>query len=659
MQSHVDYLLGIYGEILSQISQDFPRLRRDCDRDSSRLLSLVKSRGLSFFMIDLPDIGKVFDRALSDGHLPRSGLPCQRPFRKGSTIPRLFKGLYLLVFDEFGVLRPVPDRQAIRYLRQLLYVAKKMKIACDDSRTWEHVREFFETDRKVRSPSLDWDCDELNVQRSGDLHFGDPCRADVGPLFGDSRVGYTDCEGPVASCFATFDAAQRAADIVAATIGRFDPSEWRPKHGPGAVADQRHTQFKYDFPNWPAKLANAFCPSTFGFANDGEWAAFASGSAYHGLFSDHEPPSKLIAVPKTLKGPRLIASEPVAHQWCQQMIMDFLTTRLSASPISSSIRFRDQSENQRFAKMASLTQSHVTVDLKSASDRLSCWVVERMFRRNPSLLLALHAARTRWISNEIDKKSPQYHLLRKFSCQGSACTFPVQSYVFCVLAVASVLHARRLPVSIINMRMVSREVRVFGDDIIIPVDGWDVLRGLLGDLGLKVNPTKTYESGNFRESCGTDAYGGDDVTPIYASTIPCVSRPESIVSCVEVHNNFASAGYWGVCRFIRSTVNRIRGLSTILLKPFGSGAFGWTDFENVGNKESKTRWNPHLQRLEIYGWRLVTRSRRFLPEVGSVLLQYFTVSRSPPRFLEGERLGVVQRPSTSLRRGWVPIDSLV
>ncbi|DAD49986.1 RNA-directed RNA polymerase [ssRNA phage Gerhypos.2_28] len=655
MKSYVLYLQGLYSAMLSDIAERFPSLRKDCERDASRLLSLVKSRGLPFLMIDLPDAGKHFDRALSNGRLTKSGIAASRPYRSGVVIPRLFKGLLLRVFDEFGVLRADSDVAAIQALRQLYYGAKKVKVSCDDSRTWEHVHEFFETDRKVRSPSLNWDEDELRIDAIRGLHFGDPCGIDPAPLFGICDSRFTDIEESLADIsYGAFDAAQRVADIVSATLGTFEGHEWRAKHGPGAVADQRHTQFKYDFPCWPAKLQNVFPMAEYGFSNLGFWADFLTSGESHNLFSEHEPPSRLIAVPKTLKGPRLIASEPVSHQWCQQIIKDYLTSRLANTPIFQTIHFRDQTENQEFAKRASHTQSHVTVDLSSASDRISCWVVERLFRRIPSLVEALHASRTRWISNEIDKNSPRFHKLRKFSCMGSACTFPVQSYLFSTLAVASVLYSRKLPVTLWSVRSISREVRVFGDDIIIPVDGWETLQGLLGHLGLKVNLQKTYDTGKFRESCGLDAYDGNDVTPTYSMTYPGVSRPESIASCVATHNNFVKRRWYRTAQFVKSRVDSLKRFRFANV-PIGSGAFGWFDHMWEGNGHLESRWNAHLHRVEYRRDALSVRSRRCLPKSDSLLLQFFTVAREPVEFLLGERLGVAERPSISIRRRWEPI----
>jgi hypothetical protein len=653
MKSYVFYLQGLYTAILSSVAEYYPSLRIDCERDVSRLLSLVETRGLPFLMVDLATAGKHFDRCLSTERLTSFGVAGFRPYRRGVAVPRLFKGLLLRVFDEYGALRAVPDVAAIRYLRQLFYAAKKVKVPCSDSRTWEHVHEFFETDQEVRSPSLNWDDDDLRLDSLLDLHLGDRDNFQPTPLLDLIGNDKSTEESSSIPSYGTLDVVQRTADIVSATLGRFDPYEWRTKHGPGAVSDQRRTQFKYDFPSWPEKLSSVFPLADFGFANFSTWATAVRGGGILSNFSSNEPPSRLIAVPKTLKGPRLIASEPVSHQWCQQSIKDYLTARLGKTPISDSIHFRDQTQNQDFARRASHTQSHVTVDLSSASDRLSCWLVERIFRRLPSLVAALHASRTRWVVNTIDLKSPRFHKLRKFACMGSACTFPVQSYVFAILAHSAVLSSRKLPVTLANVRRISQEVRVFGDDMIIPADSWVVLQGLLRHLGLKVNHSKTYDTGRFRESCGLDAYDGHCVTPTYTMTYPDVSRPESIVSTVATHNNFVLQGYERVAEYTESIVRKLRRYA-IPYVPTGSGLFGWFDHGLVGNRHLESRWNPDLHRLEYRADQVVTRSARIPVEDDSTLLQYFTEAQSPP-VRPGDRLGKMSIPATSIRRRWVSL----
>ena len=125
MKSYVVYLQGLYKAMLSNIAESDPTLRSDCERDSSRLLSLIEQRGLPFLMVDLPAMAKHLDWCLSHERLTISGIPGFRPYSKKSTIPRLFKGMWLRVFDDLGVLRVNVDAKSIRNLRQLLLAAKK------------------------------------------------------------------------------------------------------------------------------------------------------------------------------------------------------------------------------------------------------------------------------------------------------------------------------------------------------------------------------------------------------------------------------------------------------------------------------------------------------------------------------------------------------
>ncbi|UJQ85157.1 MAG: putative replicase protein [Alehxovirus pseudonemorisadaptatum] len=653
MKSYVRYLQGLYKAMFLDIAERIPTLQTDCRRDTTRLLSLVESRGLPFLTIDLPDAGKAFDRSLSDGRLNLKGIPGQREYKRGSNVPRLFKGLYLRVFDEYGVLRSDPDVMSIRFLRQLFTAAKKVKIECDDSRTWEHVNEFFRTDLEVRFPTLNWDEDELRIDRIRDLHFGDPCYVSPAPLFDDFSFDVIETDESSSKLDAdSAETIQRIADAVSASLGVFKPLEWRAKHGPGAVSDLDRTSFKYDFPYWSDKLERVFPMADFAFANYACWADDVSQERARYLINS-EPPSKLIAVPKTQRGPRLIASEPTMHQWCQQTIKDFLATRSAYTPLADCISFRDQTPNQRYALRASHAESHWTVDLSSASDRLSCWVVERTFRMLPSLVSALHSSRTRWVYNSIDRKSPQYHVLRKFACMGSACTFPVQTYVFAILAVSSVIITRGSTVSLRTIRQAAREVQVFGDDIIVPIDCGVTLQGLLTSLGLRVNHNKTFGKGKFRESCGVDAYDGTDVTPTYSMTYPDVSRPESIASCVETSNNFYSRGYFRTAQYVKSTVDSLRRYRLPNL-PVGSGAFGWKHGMEWDNTHLKRRYNPVLHRVEYLVDALRSKVTRSSSNGNSTLLQYFSEVQRPPLIKE-ERLGVVRSLSTSIRRRWEPI----
>lgn len=653
MKSYVSYLQGILRETLVDLTVVFPRLRKDFERDMSRLQSLVEARGLPFLMVDLPLVGKALDCALSTRQLTRLTAPGFRRVSPRVQVPRLFKGLWRLVFDDSGRLLDDPDIQAVRALRQVLYFAKKFDTPCPESSNWKAVNDFFRIDQELRSPSLDWDGDRYDASDLQHLDFRDASPSVIRRRRESENLLFPDNEPSFPGDDSFYETLNRVTSIIAADLGVFRPEEWSCRHGPGAVADQRHTQFKYDFPNWPAKLDGVFPMDAFAFANASQWVDHISGEECSTtILSDHEPPSRLIVVPKTLKGPRLIAAEPVSHQWAQQSILDFLSSRIQHSYLRNCVDISSQDPNGQLALEASRTESHLTMDLSSASDRLSCWAIERAFRRNKSLLDALHASRTRWVSNSIDKLSPRFSRIKKFACMGSACTFPIQSIFFSMVAIAACLYSKGIRPSSASIRSTSRVVRVFGDDIIIPTYAREAMQEYMSYLQLEVNHSKTYWTGKFRESCGVDAYDGHDVTPVYVRKYPERSRPESVVSAVESHNNFFIKGYYAVSGFIERTVpcDRVKPIPKV--RPY-SGQLGFYSFDP--EIPPITRWNKVLQRVECLVQTASAVCSRTLPAGNSLLLQFFTVARLSPKFLLGDRLGIVGRPRMRMRPRWVEL----
>lgn len=645
--SYVSYVLGLYKAIFADCQVHYPHLQLDFGRDYSRLLSCIESRGLSFAMIDLVEYGKHFDICLSLQRLTLSGLPCQRGFRKGTPIPRLFKGLMLRIFDTSGMLRPDCDVRAIRFLRQLFYTAKKFRVECSKERKEKVLNSFHTTDKGLRPIPKSWESDVPDWSYIKSVHLEQFVTDKPGgeglPLLGGLyRVLPTDVD--------ILHSVQRSADIVTSFLGEFTPESWKMKHGPGAVSDLSAGESKYSFPHWPQKLERVFPFADFGFANHGLWADYVmSGESERA--AKHEPPSKLILVPKTLKGPRLIASEPVSHQWCQQSLKDFFVHRCDKTFIKGFISFRDQTPNQVLASRGSIDGSLATIDLSEASDRISCYLVERMFRRSLSLIDALQACRTRWVYNRTGHGTYQALKLNKFSCMGSACTFPVQSVIFLAIALGVVLHEQRRKVTIKNMISLQGQVRVFGDDIVVPSTHADKVMEVLGHCGLVVNRSKTFVTGKFRESCGLDAFEGHDVTPVYFMTPPLRSKPESVASAVETHNNFLSKGWYNVSDYLATAVRCL--YSHIRNVVPGSGHFGLHAVGYVDNSHLETRFNHDLQRRELRTILLTSRSKRKRDEGDSMLLQYFTERPSPHVKWEG---GVALRPALSLKRRWVGVE---
>jgi hypothetical protein len=676
LKSYDTFLLGVHAALSRDVAAYYPEGATEWRRDQTRLRSLLNTRGLRYLTIDLVAAGKHFDQCLQAG-LYTPSLIAGMAVEKGRAIPRLFGGLLGKVFGRHsGKLRIDVDLQAISLLRQTYYLAKKIRMTCRDKETFSTVSEYFDIERSIRSSSLDWECDRIDRTDIHRLHLGD-----AGPVRSGTEDGRQlslalsvesatktadDTIARVRAIPGLLDTIQRVADLMSTEIGDFDYADLLPKHGPGAVAD-RGRESKFDFPYWPAKLNNSFPAEYFAYYNEASvWTDQDDGAP---TLSKGEPPSRLIAVPKTQKAPRLIASEPTAHQWIQQSILRFLTRRMDDMWLSHCVSIRDQRPSRHLALLAS-THCHLsTIDLSSASDRVSCWLVERIFRRNGRLIDAFHACRTRWLVNDIDKKQPRHTMLRKFSTMGSALTFPVQSIIYAVVCVgvdiwmenSLVREGVRQPrsdltrLSALEFRKQlvcsSKRVRVFGDDLIHPVESTALLIEVLTYLGLKVNTSKTFAAGFFRESCGLDAYQGIDVTPCYVNEVPCDTEPESLISVVESSNNCHERGLWWLADYL---VNALPGWfrNNLAVKAVGSGAFGLSSFVGADLTHLKKRWNEQLHHEEVRVLTALPKGRKRRGIRGSAaLLQYFT--EAPPPTIKWAN-GVGLRTPLTLKRMGVP-----
>jgi hypothetical protein len=157
LQSYAEFVLGLYEAQLNDCALQYPALAKEFKRDFVRLSSAVESHGVKFLLGTLAAWRKHFDVCLSNGRLTRSNLLHSSSWKKGGTVPKLFRGLVLRVFDLDGTLKVNPDVNAIRLIRQLTGAVRKMKVACSKPDTANAVREFVKVDHEVRLGSPFWD----------------------------------------------------------------------------------------------------------------------------------------------------------------------------------------------------------------------------------------------------------------------------------------------------------------------------------------------------------------------------------------------------------------------------------------------------------------------------------------------------------------------
>ena len=726
MKSRANGLLEVAEGVLKDVYLAYPSDKADVARDSERLTRLTEERGEGLYTLDLPALDSLLLRGLESGRLALEGALSKRVSSK-VLVPRLFRGLWLRIFDRYGNLLEEVDPTALFLLRQLLCHGKKVEIDCTPARTQKVLKEYYHVEQAARLPTLSWGNDDLGSNDS--CSFDDLFSHSTADCGGEQLEFWPkpDSEELTPSDRSLLRRCQQNFDIFAQAIGEFRVEEFISairnnsngigfRHGPGAVSDLTSKEYKYDFPTWSEKLGAFFPFDEFGTLENGRTDRGNLASNQNDLFLDptltsvaggseentrvvylveddvrplestwtritpcviptegerpdpldraaadfitpsiHEPPSRLLAVPKTAKGPRLIAAEPTAHQWCQQFIKRYLEERLIGLFGTKFVSFKNQGLSQELVTKASLDRSLATVDLSSASDRLTCWVVERAFRRNQPLLRALHATRTRWTVDCVDKKQPpNYFVTKKFASQGTAVTFPIQSIIFLIIALtASGFIARRPEDFFCNkgfyspLGRFSDVVRVFGDDIIIPEHGYESLCRLLHLLGLKVNQDKSFVKGHFRESCGMDAYKGFNVTPIKPKCIEATG-PQSRQSLVDYANNLHQAGLWHAAQAVESMLpDWVRKNLPIV----GVGCGGAGRFSYTGTKweHLRKRYNHELHRYEYRLYAQITRAKRIPVNTLAGVLQYFSEAPEPTTKWEH---GILSRPKTSDGLRW-------
>jgi hypothetical protein len=589
---------------------------------------IVLTRGVEFLLVTLPEAGKIYDSSLSDEFIDWKALPSL--FGKNPKKSLLIRNLFLASFREEGTLI-VEDPNIVFFTRCLLYLYKKVQIDCPTENVRKAVDGFINNEEILPEPSGSWSSD---AWYPGAFAFA-----------GDDRLNGTHPRSGklwkiVDDVFATITPGSEVSNL-----------DLVPKHGPGAVADMQSGKDKYLFPYWPSKLEGTF-----------PWCAFAqhredlhvTDESTLGL-DPSEPPARLIAVPKTYKGPRLIASEPIAHQFLQQGLMNWFRENLDPI-LRNSIDFTSQQPSRDAALAASWDGVNATVDLSSASDRLSCWTVERAFGSNQSLLNALHAVRTRCVVDATGTDPLMSIKLKKFAAQGSAVTFPVQTIIYAGLCYAAVAFVDNKDLGRGRRRKlasISRKVRVFGDDIILPERAVPILSVLLESLKLKVNVEKTHTTGSFRESCGMDAWRGNDVTPLYVSSWQIDTSPEKFSSWVDVSNNAHKKGLWQLAEWMDSQIPyKIRKL-TIRSNAEGDGIRLFT-YCDIDITDARVRYNKYLHRYEAKV--LCSRNKVHKKGRGSWndLFQFFV--EKPSQETEWSS-GYITRNCSRLVKQWVPVSS--
>lgn len=592
MKSYATTVMTLYEGIMVDAITWWPDIKGSIEKDLSYLRRATEERGIGFYTITLPDFGQWLDESLDRGSLlgpeaiPR-GIPL---FRRR---PRLFWGILCKVFRPDGILRPDADSGAILILRTLCQGAKKLELPVEPKALKKTLKEFFDVEDSL-PPSHDhtWDEDiPVWSARYGHPLYGNDCTEDRQLDFGFPHHG---------NFLVPWDALRLLCRRAISDLGV--PMWWnlKPKHGPGAISEGRIGD-KYAFPNWPRKLELWF---------PFDW--YGSGSLdTETVPTDVELPSRLVAVPKTRKGPRLICCEPDSHQWMQQSIWRWLRGRIPSTVLGRSISFENQDASRERARLASQSGLDATLDLSAASDRLSTRLVEYVFQGS-ELLDGFHASRTRAMRQSLSSQFPKLTKLRKFATMGSALTFPVETIVFTILSVFALRLYEGREYDFKNWEADFDRVRVFGDDIIVPKHVYGITKFVLHECGLKVNTRKSFGGTSFRESCGMDAFRGVDVTPARYRQ-PYNGDPSSTAALIEYSNNLYKKGLWNASDRALDLLP-LQQRKLLAVSGPDEGGLGLYSYTGTYLHHLRKRWDKDLHRSYFERLALLARVRS---EMGS------------------------------------------
>jgi hypothetical protein len=594
-------------EITSHVLQDCSAVCGvNPNRDLLEITRRVENEGESFLTITLPTLASGLEKALDQGFWSPALSTAFSCGRKRS-LPRFLGGFFDQIFDGEGTLRQPQSVavQCIWAIRQICRVVSKLYLPASPRRIAKALQRFVDVEQEVRT------------------HV--------------SAQSFTDAFKKVSAIV--------WSDILGSGGDSRRYLEYHPRHGRGTTAEAIVGNDKYHFRSWPLRLEREFPFSEFGISNVLNDEAYDSLSSLMYLLPRDETPVKVVPVPKTAKTPRIIAIEPVAMQYMQQAIADWVRPRIETRCrfTAGHVNFTDQLVNNQLARIGSKNGFYATLDLSDASDRVSCKHVATMLRCFPLFLREVMSCRSTRAS------LPGGTLpLRKFASMGSALCFPMEAMVFFIAIVTSKLLRRSRALSPRNVLNASRDVYVYGDDLIVSAYMAPSVVEDLELFGLKVNAAKSFWTGKFRESCGGDYYDGIDVVPVYCRRKLPDHRADvhGIVSAVAFANQLYWAGLWGAAKMVRQSVEKLVGpLPSVCTH---DQILGWESFSNARSFQS---WDYDLQRPKSRGYVIVPGRRSDILDGDSALLKCWrTIGRKfddPTHLRTSVRYG-----NLALKRRW-------
>lgn len=251
-------------------------------RDLETITRRFEHEGDAFLTITLPTFQDDFLAALEQGrfaHDLATGFA-----RRRDGLPRFLGGFLELVFEPGSCdLRDDASIEAIQSIRQITLLWKKLEKPVTPKRLKRAFDQFVTTDQDVREAA--------------------------------DRVSSEAYETVTRVSNLLFSRSMTKVDELVYY------NELIPTHGPGQTADKLVGNQKWQQLEWPERLGEVFPSWVYLSSNE----LSALDEPISDVPRDQERPVRVVAVPKTMKTPRIIAIEPTAMQYMQQALRAVMT----------------------------------------------------------------------------------------------------------------------------------------------------------------------------------------------------------------------------------------------------------------------------------------------------------------------------------------------
>lgn len=447
------------------------------DMDRKVLRRRASAEGVPFLCVLLPRLGKALEAALELGAWTT---PTGFQNQKDNGRPLLFQDAFNLIFDEACVLRKGVD---VKHVAKAVLAVRQLTLAhgkCDfGGVNPAHVAEAWSSfkENQARLRSIDLPSVMDTVVDMGELGMRVPVKAIL----------------------------REAKKLVHRLLANCSIQDMRFTHGAGATTYRSQTPQRYDVHR---HVYNRHLDRVIPYSDVLFSGATHLSDELHLLERMREVDEfydLASFVSKTTEKVRGISKIHPTPMFFGQGCRSVLEDAMGSPQYRKELDIRDQTRNKDLALLGSITQLLCTIDLADASDSLK-WEIPLYLFPEP-ICSALFA--TRSAGTSFNGETVEYAC---FAPMGSPTCFPVQTICFWAIVKAATRFA--MP------GKKNQVVSVYGDDIICPTSAYSGVTKVLELLGLKVNHTKSFHKGLFRESCGGDYYGGVDVSVVRCKKVP-------------------------------------------------------------------------------------------------------------------------------------------